>query len=178
VIRSGSGRAYRDVRFRADKSPYKTEIYATLDRGGYVRFGADGLTAATGYFRMSATQVERYRHAVDREAGARSLTTGTGDALVLVVGASDSVAVAAIVAARPSGVAPRARIRSAMLSLASRARVDDLVEVQVQVAEVMADDVPVRLLALQVHGDQVGEKLLQIPGPARPTRGIRRRPVG
>jgi uncharacterized protein (TIGR02453 family) len=65
-------RPYRDVRFRADKSPYKTEIYATLDRGGYVRFGADGLTAATGYFRMSATQLERYRHAVDREAdGAR-----------------------------------------------------------------------------------------------------------
>ena len=65
-------RPYRDVRFRADKSPYKTEIYATLDRGGYVRFGADGLTAATGYFRMSTTQLERYRHAVDRQAdGAR-----------------------------------------------------------------------------------------------------------
>ena len=29
-------RPYRDVRFRADKSPYKTEIYATFDRGGYV----------------------------------------------------------------------------------------------------------------------------------------------
>ena len=42
-------RPYRDIRFRADKSPYKTEIYATLDRGGYVRFGADGLTAALGY---------------------------------------------------------------------------------------------------------------------------------
>jgi uncharacterized protein (DUF2461 family) len=27
-------RPYRDIRFRADKSPYKTEIYATLDRGG------------------------------------------------------------------------------------------------------------------------------------------------
>lgn len=65
-------RPYRDVRFRADKSPYKTEIYATLDRGGYVRFGADGLTAATGYFGMSTAQLERYRHAVDRETdGAR-----------------------------------------------------------------------------------------------------------
>ena len=29
-------RPYRDVRFRADKSPYKTEIYATFGRGGYV----------------------------------------------------------------------------------------------------------------------------------------------
>ena len=26
-------RPYRDIRFRADKSPYKTEIYATVDRG-------------------------------------------------------------------------------------------------------------------------------------------------
>ena len=31
-------RPYRDIPFRAGKSPYKTEIYATLDRGGYVRF--------------------------------------------------------------------------------------------------------------------------------------------
>ena len=54
-------RPYRDIRFRADKSPYKTEIYATLDRGGYVRFGADGLTAALGYYMMTAAQLERYR---------------------------------------------------------------------------------------------------------------------
>jgi len=47
-------RPYRDIRFRADKSPHKTEIYATLDRGGYVRFGADGLTAALGYHMMTA----------------------------------------------------------------------------------------------------------------------------
>jgi len=64
-------RPYRDVRFRADKSPYKTEIYATLDRGGYVKFSADGLTAAVGYFMISAAQLERYRQAVDDE------TTGT-----------------------------------------------------------------------------------------------------
>jgi uncharacterized protein (TIGR02453 family) len=60
-------RPYRDVRFRADKSPYKTEIYATLDRGGYVNFSADGLTAAVGYFMMSTAQLERYRQAVDDE---------------------------------------------------------------------------------------------------------------
>src|SRR5579871_3370262 len=48
-------RPYRDVRFRADKSPYKTSIYATFDHGGYVRFSADGLTAATGYFMMART---------------------------------------------------------------------------------------------------------------------------
>ena len=58
---------YRDIRFRADKSPYKTEIYATLDRGGYVRFGADGLTAALGYYMMTGPQLARYRRAVDED---------------------------------------------------------------------------------------------------------------
>jgi Conserved hypothetical protein (DUF2461) len=38
-------RPHRDIWFRADKSPYKTEIYAILDRGGYVRFRVGGLTA-------------------------------------------------------------------------------------------------------------------------------------
>jgi len=60
-------RPYRDIRFRADKSPYKTEIYASLDRGGYVRFGADGLTAALGYYMMTTAELERYRHAVSDE---------------------------------------------------------------------------------------------------------------
>jgi uncharacterized protein (TIGR02453 family) len=60
-------RPYRDIRFRADKSPYKTEIYAILDRGGYVRFSMDGLTAAVGYHQMTTPQLERYRHAVDGE---------------------------------------------------------------------------------------------------------------
>jgi uncharacterized protein (TIGR02453 family) len=66
-------RPYRDVRFRADKSPYKTEIYATLKRGGYVRFGADGLTAAAGYFMMSAAQLDRYRRAVGRDTDGAQL---------------------------------------------------------------------------------------------------------
>src|SRR5256885_9560906 len=57
-------RPYRDVRFRADKSPYKTEIYATFDRGGDVRFSADGLTAATRDFMMTPGQLQRYRDAV------------------------------------------------------------------------------------------------------------------
>ena len=68
-------RPYRDVRFRADKSPYKTEIYATFDRGGYVRFSPDGLTAATGYFMMTPDQLQRYREAVDREADGTELAT-------------------------------------------------------------------------------------------------------
>jgi uncharacterized protein (TIGR02453 family) len=66
-------RPYRDVRFRADKSPYKTEIYAILDRGGYVKFSADGLTAGLGYFMMTAAQLDRYRRAVGEETSGAQL---------------------------------------------------------------------------------------------------------
>jgi uncharacterized protein (TIGR02453 family) len=58
-------RPYRDVRFRADKSPYKTAIYATLSGGGYVGFRSSGLTAGRGYHRMESDQLDRYRRAVD-----------------------------------------------------------------------------------------------------------------
>jgi uncharacterized protein (TIGR02453 family) len=66
-------RPYRDMRFRAGQAPYKTEIYATLERGGYMRFGADGLTAALGYYMMTAAQLERYRHAVNDTTGGAQL---------------------------------------------------------------------------------------------------------
>src|SRR5436305_15002382 len=65
-------RPYRDMRFSAGKRPYKTEIYAILERGGYVKFSADGLTAGLGYFIMTALQQDRYRRAVgDDAAGAQ-----------------------------------------------------------------------------------------------------------
>jgi uncharacterized protein (TIGR02453 family) len=57
-------RPYRDVRFRTDKSPYKTAIYAVLEAGGYVNFSADGLTAGIGYYQMAPDQLDRYRRAV------------------------------------------------------------------------------------------------------------------
>jgi len=66
-------RPYRDIRFSADKSPYKTEIYAMLEHGGYVRLSADGLAAATGYYAMSPAQLDRYRRAVDQEADGTKL---------------------------------------------------------------------------------------------------------
>ncbi len=66
-------RPYRDVRFRADKSPYKTAIYATLEAGGYVKFSADGLTAALGYYMMDAGQLDHYRRAVADEASGTGL---------------------------------------------------------------------------------------------------------
>lgn len=64
-------RPYRDVRFSGDKSPYKTAIGATLERGGYVQFSARGLAAGCGYYVMMPDQLEQYRRAVDDDkAGA------------------------------------------------------------------------------------------------------------
>ncbi len=42
-------RPYRDVRFSADKSPYKTAIGATLGEAGYIRLSAAGLPRAWEY---------------------------------------------------------------------------------------------------------------------------------
>jgi uncharacterized protein (TIGR02453 family) len=58
-------RPFRDVRFSKDKSPYKTAIGATLERGGYVQFSAQGLASGSGYYVMMPDQLERYRQAVD-----------------------------------------------------------------------------------------------------------------
>jgi uncharacterized protein (TIGR02453 family) len=58
-------RPFRDVRFSKDKSPYKTAIGATLERGGYVQFSAHGLAAGAGYYVMMPDQLEQYRRAVD-----------------------------------------------------------------------------------------------------------------
>lgn len=60
-------RPYRDVRFSPDKSPYKTAIAATLERGGYLQLSANGLAAGTGMYMMDTGQVARYRRAVDND---------------------------------------------------------------------------------------------------------------
>jgi uncharacterized protein (TIGR02453 family) len=57
-------RPYRDVRFSADKAPYKTAMGATLAHGGYVQFSARGLGVGCGYYTMAPDQLERYRLAV------------------------------------------------------------------------------------------------------------------
>ncbi len=64
-------RPYRDIRFSADKSPYKTTVAAMLGDGGYVQFSAAGLAAGMGMFHPAADQLERYRRAVhDDRTGA------------------------------------------------------------------------------------------------------------
>src|SRR4051812_19524653 len=49
-------RPYRDVRFSADKSPYKTNIAATLG-DGYISLSADGLGAGCGMYQMATDQL-------------------------------------------------------------------------------------------------------------------------
>jgi uncharacterized protein (TIGR02453 family) len=62
-------RPYRDVRFSADKSPYKTAIGAHIGNG-YVQLSAAGLAAGNGMYGMASDQLERYRRAVaDERAG-------------------------------------------------------------------------------------------------------------
>lgn len=64
-------RPYRDVRFSADKSPYKTAIGATLAGGGYVQLSADGLAAGCGMWHLEPDGLARFRAAVaDDKSGA------------------------------------------------------------------------------------------------------------
>jgi len=66
-------RPYRDVRFSADKTPYKNWIGATLSRGGYVQLSAEGLAAGVGYHTMASDQVDRYRRAVAEDGSGEQL---------------------------------------------------------------------------------------------------------
>ena len=58
-------RPYRDVRFSSDKSPYKTNIAATLAAGGYISLSTEGLGAGSGMYMMANDQLERFRKALD-----------------------------------------------------------------------------------------------------------------
>jgi uncharacterized protein (TIGR02453 family) len=61
-------RPYRDVRFSADKSPYKTAIGATLEGGGYVQLSANGLATGSGMYHLETDQLARFREAVADDA--------------------------------------------------------------------------------------------------------------
>lgn len=69
-------RPYRDVRFSADKSPYKTNCAATLGSGlavNYISFSAEGLSAGGGLYMPGAATLARYRTAVEREKSGTEL---------------------------------------------------------------------------------------------------------
>jgi uncharacterized protein (TIGR02453 family) len=80
-------RPYRDVRFSADKSPYKTAIAATLEKGGYIQLSAEGLMAGRGMYWMAPDQVARYREAVAAER------TGTELERIIAVAAKEKIRV-------------------------------------------------------------------------------------
>ena len=71
-------RQNRDVRFSADKSPYKTRTYGVIaDRQGgtaplYAQLSRAGLFAGSGYYGLARDQLARFRDAVlDPVPGAR-----------------------------------------------------------------------------------------------------------
>jgi uncharacterized protein (TIGR02453 family) len=57
-------RPYRDVRFSADKTPYKTHIGAVVGGTGYIQLSAEGLAAGAGLWQLNPDQLARYRAAV------------------------------------------------------------------------------------------------------------------
>ena len=67
-------RPYRDIRFSADKTPYKTHIGATIGGNAYVQFSADGLGTGAGMWHFEAEQLARYRAAVAADASGERLT--------------------------------------------------------------------------------------------------------
>ena len=72
-------RQHRDVRFSADKSPYKTTTYGlVVDRPAslaalYAQLSAAGLFAGTGYHVLAADQLARFRDAVADDASGPAL---------------------------------------------------------------------------------------------------------
>jgi uncharacterized protein (TIGR02453 family) len=62
-------RPYRDIRFSADKTPYKTHAGAVVGTGDaagvlYVQVSAAGLMIGGGYYHMAPDQLSRYREAL------------------------------------------------------------------------------------------------------------------
>lgn len=66
-------RPNRDIRFAADKSPYKTNIYADARQGGYVALDATGLVAAGGRYMMDGPQLAKFRTAIAADRSGKQL---------------------------------------------------------------------------------------------------------
>jgi uncharacterized protein (TIGR02453 family) len=68
-------RPNRDIRFSADKSPYKMNIYATTTSGGYVALDGDGLAVGGGRHTFDPSQLAGFRKAVDAKASGEKLAS-------------------------------------------------------------------------------------------------------
>ena len=66
-------RPYRDVRFSKDKTPYKLNIAARMERGPYISLSADGFGVGTGYYMMAKDQLANFRAAIDADKTGRQL---------------------------------------------------------------------------------------------------------
>jgi uncharacterized protein (TIGR02453 family) len=66
-------RPYRDVRFSKDKSPYKTAIGATLERGGYIQLSASGLGSGSGRYHLEPDELARFRDAIADDSSGRAV---------------------------------------------------------------------------------------------------------
>lgn len=94
-------RPHRDVRFSADKSPYKSHCGAITENGHYVQVSADGLLVAAGNYTMAPAQVARYRAAVDDER-----VGGELEAVVAAVRAGGDTVDGDRLRTRPRGTRP------------------------------------------------------------------------
>jgi uncharacterized protein (TIGR02453 family) len=90
-------RPYRDVRFAADKSPYKTHAGMVGEREGgaafYVQVSATGIFVGSGYYQMAPDQLFRFRAAVDddRSGGHLAALVAERQRAGCVVGAVDEL---------------------------------------------------------------------------------------
>jgi uncharacterized protein (TIGR02453 family) len=66
-------RPYRDVRFSADKTPYKTNMGAQLAAGGYIELSSIGLASGRGFWHMQPDQLARFRSAIDDDKTGKEL---------------------------------------------------------------------------------------------------------
>lgn len=66
-------RANRDIRFSADKRPYKTNLAATVERGGYVSLDAKGLMVGGGRYHLDKPSIDAYRAAVAADRSGKEL---------------------------------------------------------------------------------------------------------
>jgi uncharacterized protein (TIGR02453 family) len=79
-------RQNRDIRFSADKSPYKTNTYGVVHGSGiaahglYASISARGLVAGSGYHMMARDQLDRYREKVSDDTHGPELMKLVGDA--------------------------------------------------------------------------------------------------
>jgi uncharacterized protein (TIGR02453 family) len=65
-------RPYRDVRFSADKAPYKTNCAATVG-DGYLALSAEEFMMGSGLYMPEPAELQRYRAAVDAEPSGAEL---------------------------------------------------------------------------------------------------------